>query len=40
MLKALEEFMRRPPTRPQEEVEAELKEIRRARRHGGRKHRY
>jgi metal-responsive CopG/Arc/MetJ family transcriptional regulator len=40
MLKALEEFMRRPPTRPREEVEAELKEIRRARRHGGRKHRY
>jgi predicted transcriptional regulator len=40
MLKALDEFMLRPPTRPQEEVEAELKEIRRARRHGGRKHRY
>jgi predicted transcriptional regulator len=40
MLKALDEFMLRPPTRPQEEVEEELKEIRRARRHGGRKHRY
>jgi predicted transcriptional regulator len=40
MLQALDEFMRRPPTRSQEEVDAELKEIRRARRHGGRKHRY
>jgi metal-responsive CopG/Arc/MetJ family transcriptional regulator len=28
-----------PPTRPQREVERELAEIRRARRHGGRRHR-
>ena len=40
MLRALDEFAKRPPTRPQSEVETELKEIRRARRHGGRRHRY
>ena len=40
MLQALDEFAKLPPTRPQEEVDAELKEIRRARRHGGRRHRY
>jgi len=40
MLKVLDEIANRPPTRPQIEVEAELKEIRRARRHGGRRRRY
>ena len=40
MLQALDEFANRPPTRPQSEVEAELREIRRARRHGGRRYRY
>ncbi len=40
MLQALDEIAKRPPTRPQSEVDAELKEIRRARRHGGRRHRY
>ena len=34
------EIAKLPPTRPQSEVEAELKEIRRARLHGGRRHRY
>jgi len=40
MLRVLDEIATRPPTRPQSEVEAELKEIRRARREGGRGHRY
>ena len=40
MLRALDEFAKRPPTRPQSEVVAELKELRRARRQGGRRHRY
>jgi predicted transcriptional regulator len=40
MLRILDEIAKRPPTRPQQEVEAELKEIRRARRHGGRGHPY
>ena len=40
MLKALEEFYAKVPTRDQQETDAELKEIRRARRHGGRRHRY
>jgi predicted transcriptional regulator len=40
MLKALEEFMAKVPKRDQRETEAELKEIRRARRQGGRRHRY
>ncbi|MSV33984.1 MAG: ribbon-helix-helix protein, CopG family [Bryobacterales bacterium] len=40
MLRALDEFAKLPPTRTQAEVDAELKEIRRARRHGGRRHRY
>ncbi len=40
MLQALDEFGKLPPTRTQAEVDAELKEIRRARRHGGRRHRY
>ena len=39
MLALLDEFAKRPPARPQSEVDAELKEIRRARRHGGRRHR-
>jgi hypothetical protein len=40
MLQALDELARQPHTRTQAEMEAELKEIRRARRHGGRGHRY
>ncbi len=40
MLRALDEFARRPPTGTQREMEAELKKIRRARRLGGRQHRY
>ncbi len=39
MLAIVDEIAKRPPTRPQSEVDAELKEIRRARRHGGRRHR-
>jgi predicted transcriptional regulator len=38
-LRIIEEFMKLPPTRPQQEVDRELAEIRRARRHGGRLHR-
>ncbi len=37
MLKILGEMMARPPTRPQGEVEKELKSIRQARRAGGRR---
>jgi len=40
MLKALEEFMAKVPKRDQRETEDELKEIHRARRQGGRRHRY
>lgn len=40
MLRIVDEIAKRPPTRPQSEVDAELKEIRRARRQGGRRHRY
>ena len=40
MLRVVDEIIKRPPTRPQSEVEAELNEIRRARRRGGRRHRY
>jgi ribbon-helix-helix CopG family protein len=40
MLKALEEFYAKVLTRDQQETDPELKEIRRARRHGGRRHRY
>ena len=40
MLQALEEFAKRPATRTKEEMDAELREIRRARRDGGRGHRY
>lgn len=38
MLAVLERMMAMPPTRPQEEVEQEIKEIRAARRGGGRRH--
>jgi predicted transcriptional regulator len=39
MLAALDELLPRIPPRKQADVDAELAEIRRARRHGGRKHR-
>lgn len=39
LLGILNELSHRPPTRPQSEVDAELAEIRRARRRGGRGHR-
>ena len=38
-LRAVREMMATLPSRPQKEVEAEIAEIRRARRHGGRLHR-
>jgi metal-responsive CopG/Arc/MetJ family transcriptional regulator len=38
MLRALDELAAQPQTRSLREMEAELKEIRRARRHGGRRH--
>jgi predicted DNA-binding protein len=38
-LRILDEIMAKPPTRPQHEVDLEIAEIRRARRHGGRLHR-
>ena len=38
MLRALREFAAQPPTRPQHEVEKELRELRRARRSRGRLH--
>jgi predicted transcriptional regulator len=37
MLAVLDRIRRQPPTRPQAEVDAELAEIRRARRHWGRR---
>lgn len=37
MLKLLNEIMQKPPTRPAAEVDNELKELRRARRQGGRR---
>ena len=37
MLKILDEFMAQPPTGTQADVDRELREIRRARRHGGRR---
>ena len=40
MLRALAEFAALPQTGSQAEMDAELKEIRRARRHGGRGHQY
>ena len=36
-LRIMDEILRQPPTRPQEEVDAELAEIRRARRRWGRR---
>jgi predicted transcriptional regulator len=39
MLAVFDEMTKRPPTRPQADVDRELKEIRRARRQGGRRHR-
>jgi predicted transcriptional regulator len=38
MLAALRKFMAEPPTRTQAEVDRELRELRRARRSGGRQH--
>ncbi len=38
MLRVLKEYMAKPPTRPQKEVDRELRELRRARRSGGRLH--
>ena len=38
MLSIVDEIAKRPRTRPQSEIDAELKEIRRARRYGGRRH--
>jgi predicted transcriptional regulator len=38
MLRALGEFLKRPPTRSQREVDREIAEIRAARRRGGRLH--
>ena len=40
MLRALDEMMKQPPTRTEKEVDREIAEIRRARRSGGRLHRY
>lgn len=37
MLRVIDEFMAEPPTRPQSEVDAEIAEIRAARRGGGRR---
>jgi predicted transcriptional regulator len=39
LLTAFDAIMKRPATRPQPDVDRELKEIRRARRHGGRRRR-
>jgi len=39
MLAAIDEIMERPATRPKTDVTRELKEVRRARRDGGRRHR-
>ncbi|MEO5926910.1 MAG: ribbon-helix-helix protein, CopG family [Bryobacteraceae bacterium] len=38
-LRVIDEMMSRPPTRSQADVDKELAELRRARRHGGRLHR-
>lgn len=38
MLAVIDRMMQRPPTRTQAEVDAELREIRYARRHWGRRH--
>lgn len=37
-MRVLEEFLKQPPTRPQHEVDRELRELRAARRSGGRLH--
>ena len=39
MLAAVDAMIARPATRPKADLNRELKEIRRARRHGGRRHR-
>ncbi|PYQ60819.1 MAG: hypothetical protein DMF58_06895 [Acidobacteria bacterium] len=39
LIKVMEEILASPPTRPQEEADREIAEIRAARRHGGRRHR-
>jgi metal-responsive CopG/Arc/MetJ family transcriptional regulator len=39
MMRVVKDMMSRPPTRTQAEVDREIAEIRRARRHGGRRHR-
>jgi hypothetical protein len=38
LLGAIDAMLKRPPTRPQAAVEREVREIRRTRRHGGRRH--
>lgn len=38
MLAVLRRFMKQPPTRPEAEVDAELRELRRSRRRAGRLH--
>ena len=38
LLAAMDAMIKRPPTRSQADVDRELKESRRARRHGGRRH--
>ena len=38
MLKAIDRIMRQPAARPQRQVHAELRQVRSARRHGGRAH--
>jgi predicted transcriptional regulator len=38
MLGAIDAMIKRPPTRPQAAVDREVREIRRARRQGGRRH--
>ncbi|CAN5789762.1 hypothetical protein BH24ACI4_BH24ACI4_15740 [soil metagenome] len=38
MVKIVDALMKEPPTRPAGAVEMEIREIRRARRHGGRQH--
>ena len=39
LLAAIDAMIKRPPTRSQTDVDRELTQIRRARRHGGRRHR-
>lgn len=40
MLRALDELLPKIPMRPKKDTDAELAELRRARRQGGRRHRY